>query len=153
MTDIQKQPVLSAIGTVANNLPNLEIKDGQLIFVHDRQTIALDFKGKRKFYNQIVTLQTEQERQELLAPIFGSYYFVVSTCILWYYQSKWIQVTEKPREILVIDKELPELGVEKTLYVNSKEQNISIWDSASNSFIKVGSAVTAITNDEISSLF
>lgn len=53
------RPILSAIGTVASKLPDLSIKNGQLIFIQDSQKIALDFNDKRVFYNQVVILQKE----------------------------------------------------------------------------------------------
>ena len=63
MTDVKS--ILSVIGTVKSRLPDLAIKNGQLIFVQDSPTIALDFNGKRTFYNEIITISTE-EPQELL---------------------------------------------------------------------------------------
>ena len=45
--------MISVIGTVASRLPDLSIKDGQLIFVKDKKKIALDLGGKRTFYNDI----------------------------------------------------------------------------------------------------
>lgn len=74
MTDVKQSTVLSVIGTVKSKLSDLAIKNGQLIFVQDSQRIALDLNGKRTFYTQITVLKTEQERQELLAPIEGAFY-------------------------------------------------------------------------------
>ena len=72
-------PILSVISTTASRLPDLAIKDGQLIFVKDTQKVALDIGSRRTFYNQINILQTESERQSLLAPISGLFYFVLET--------------------------------------------------------------------------
>ena len=63
------KPILSAIATMGSRLPDLTIKDGQLLFIQDLHRIALDFDGKRIFYNQIIELQTDQDRLSLLAPI------------------------------------------------------------------------------------
>ena len=79
--------VMSAIATNASRLPDLTIKNGQLIFVKDKHFIALDIGNKRNFFNQITILQTENERTELLAPIGGSFYFVVSNAVLWFYDN------------------------------------------------------------------
>ena len=60
------QTVLSVIGTMKSRLPDISIKDGQLIFIQDVSTIALDLHGKRNFFNQIVELSTDEQRQSLL---------------------------------------------------------------------------------------
>lgn len=93
-------PIMSVISTAASRLPDLAIKDGQLIFINDVQKVALDIGGKRTFYNQINVLQTESERQSLLAPIVGLFYFVLDKKILWTYQTGgWVQITTPPGQI------------------------------------------------------
>lgn len=153
MTDAKQSTVLSVIGTVKSKLSDLPIKNGQLIFVQDSQKIALDFNGKRVFYNQIVILKTEQERQELLAPVEGLFYFVLGTAVLWTYSTDWIQVTNSPEEILFVGTTLPELGSEKTIYVNKANKNISIWDKETNTYIIVGESYGSISNRDIDVLF
>ncbi len=145
--------VLSVIGTVKSRLPDLSIKNGQLIFVQDGNTIALDFNGKRKFYNEIIQIDTEEQREEILAPIQGTFYFVINTAILWTYQSDWIQITTQPKDVVFIGVELPLLGSEKTLYVNSTSKNISIWNSTKQEYEIVADKTIEITRDEITSLF
>lgn len=99
MADAEKT-ILSVVETTASRLPDLSIKNGQLIFVKDSQKIALDIDNKRTFYNQTVVLQTESERSSLLAPIVGLFYFVIETTILWTYQTEgWIQITTPPSAI------------------------------------------------------
>ena len=153
MTDAKQSTVLSVIGTVKSKLSDLSIKNGQLIFVQDSQKIALDFNGKRVFYNQIVILKTEQERQELLAPVEGLFYFVLGTAVLWTYSTDWIQVTNSPEEILFVGTTLPELGSEKTIYVNKANKNISIWDKETNTYIIVGESTGSISNRDNTFLF
>lgn len=145
--------VLSVIGTVKSRLPDLSIKNGQLIFVQDGNTIALDFNGKRKFYNEIIQIDTEEQREEILAPIQGAFYFVINTAILWTYQSDWIQITTQPKDVVFVGVELPLLGSEKTLYVNSTSKNISIWNSTKQKYEIVADKTTEITREEITSLF
>lgn len=96
---------LSVTTTTASRLPSLEIKNGQLIFVKDAQSIALDYDDKRTLYKQIVILQTETERTSLLAPISGLFYFVEETNKLWRYQSGWIQINITPDDIESISEE------------------------------------------------
>lgn len=99
MADSTSSPVLSAIATVNSKLSDLEVKDGQLIFVQDKNTIALDFGGKRRLYKQIEELSTEDARSSLLAPVTGQYYFVVETGVMWTYQNDWVQITTAPSDI------------------------------------------------------
>ena len=117
--------IMSLVATSSSRIRELVIKDGQLIFIQDLGRIAFDFKGRRVFYNQIVELETEADRQALDNPLDG-YYFVVGSACLWFYKDGWIQITEKPDNILFIGVELPQLGQENKLYINKEEQEISV---------------------------
>lgn len=146
-------PILSVIATSASRLSDLSIKDGQLVFVKDKQYIALDIDNKRVFYNQIISLKTDEERQSILAPIKGLFYFVVSTAILWTYEDSWIQITTQPNEVVFIGVELPELGSANTLYVNKQNKEISVWDDDMKSYMVVADKMDEITEEEILLLF
>lgn len=146
-------PIVSVFSTTASRLPDFSISDGQLIFVKDKKTIALDLNGKRIFYNQIVVLNTEQERQSLLAPISGSFYFVIENAVLWHYENRWVQITTPPEEIICIGTEMPELGSNKSVYINPFSKTISIWDDDANDYIEVANKTEPISNEEILSLF
>lgn len=148
---MEQEKILSVIGTVGSRLSDLTIKDAQLIFVKDKHKIALDLNGKRTFYNDITVLDTEPQRQDMLAPVNGCFYFVVGTAVLWFYQDEWIQVTSTPEQILFIGTELPELGSDNRLYVNTNERNISVWDG--KSYIKVGEAISTVQTEDIDALF
>lgn len=153
--------VLSLIATSSSKIRDLVIKDGQLVFIQDLGRIAFDFKGKRVFYNQIVELETEAERLSLESPLSG-YYFVIGSGVLWFYENDWVQITEKPKEVVFIGVELPELGQAKegTLYVDKTKKEISVFDSTAGSYVVVAnktdvpevSIETATTND-IDALF
>lgn len=147
------KPILSVVGTVKSRLPDLSIKNSQLIFIQDSQTIALDLNGKRTFYNEIITMDTEEQRQSILAPISGSYYFVIETAVLWTYHTTWIQITTPPEDIVFIGLTLPRLGQSKTLYVNKENCSISVWDDNSQSYQIIADKTQSISEDEISSLF
>ena len=154
MTDTTTYPILSVCATVGSRLSELTIKNGQLIFVQDKHRIALDFGDKRVFYNQIIELETEQARQSLLAPVTGSYYFVIDTAVFWSYQeSGWIQITTPPQEIIFIGTELPELGSAKTLYVDKVNKEISIWDDTTSQYIIVASHAVEMTTEDIDAIF
>lgn len=146
-------PILSVVATSASKISDLSIKNGQLVFVKDKQYIALDIDNKRVFYNQIISLKTEEERQGILAPIKGLFYFVVSTAVLWTYEEGWIQITTPPSEVVFIGVELPELGSANTLYVNKQDKEISIWNDELKSYVVVADKMEEITTDEILLLF
>ena len=152
MADIKQ--VLSAIGTTKSKVNTLPIKNGQLIFVQDAKSIALDFNGKRVFYNQIVSMQTEDERISILAPINDLYYFVIETAVLWTYHGKWIPITTPPNQIVsIVDDTLPLNGAEGTLYINKREQASYIWDGTTSQFIPVGAYYSIATSEDIERLF
>ena len=147
------ESIMRLIATNSNKIRNLTIKDGQLIFIQDLGRIAFDFKGKRVFYNQIVELNTEAERKALESPLDG-YYFVIGSGCLWFYKDKeWIQITERPEDILQIDVELPQLGQENKLYINTAERDISVWDEKTNQYIPVANYTIDATVEDIENLF
>jgi len=153
MADLTIQPVLSVCATVGSKLPDLVITDGQLIFVQDKHKIAFDFGGKRNFYNQIEELATEQERKSLLAPVTGLYYFVIDTAVLWTYRDGWVQLTTPPKEIVFIGTELPELGSGNTLYVDTDNKEISVWDEEESKYVIIAEKTEEMSADDIDALF
>ena len=151
MADTTKN-VLKLIATTSSKVRNLIIEDGQLIFIQDLGRIAFDFKGKRVFYNQIVELDTEAERLALDSPLSG-YYFCIDSACLWFYQDGWIQITEKPEEVIFIGVELPELGQENKIYVDKDDKEISVWDEETNKYIVVSNYTNEVTDEDIENLF
>ena len=145
--------IMSVVATTASRLPDLSIKNGQLIFVKDKQKIALDLEDKRTFYNQIVVLQTETERTSLLAPISGLFYFVIENAVLWTYEQHWIQITTPPEEIVFIGDSIPELGNNKTAYINPNAKTISVWNSDLEEYLVVADKTESISDEEILQLF
>lgn len=145
--------ILSLCATTSSRLPELTIKNGQLIFVQDLQRIAMDFNGKRKFYNQIEELQADAERTSMESPVNGLFYFVIETAVLWRYYNEWIQVTTPPDEIVFIGTELPELGQPQTLYVDKEDREISVWDEDTDQYITVSNYTGSISSDEIVAMF
>lgn len=98
MAKAESKTILKAYSTVESKLPTLPLEDGQLIFVYDKKKIILDNHGVRTVYEQIQTIETEEQRNDLLAPI-DSFYFVIETSILWRYTNgHWIQITTSPQE-------------------------------------------------------
>lgn len=153
MADLTTRTALSVCATTSSRLPDLVIKNGQLIFVQDKHRIAFDFGGKRNFYNQIEELETDYERVTLEEPVSGSYYFVIETAMLWAYQEEWIQLTTSPEEIVFIGTEIPTLGSNRTLYVSKTKKEISVWNEETNSYIVVADKTEVIGESEIDLLF
>lgn len=146
--------IMSLIATSSSRIRDLVIKDGQLIFIQDLGRIAFDFKGKRVFYNQIAELNTEAERLALDSPLDG-YYFVIDSACLWFYKNGWNQITEKPKEIIFIGVELPELGQENKIYVTTEDgkECISVWDDDSEKYKVVANRTYSMTSEEVIALF
>lgn len=152
MADTTTKSVMSLVATSSSRIRDLVIKDGQLIFIQDLGRIAFDFKGKRVFYNQIVELETEADRLALEQPLDG-YYFILDSACLWFYKSGWIQITEKPQEIVQIGVELPQLGQQGKLYVDTDDREISVWDDETDTYITVANYCGSISVEEIKNLF
>ena len=153
MAESETKTILSLCATTSDRVKDLLIKDGQLIFVHDVGRLALDFKGKRTFYNQIIELSTERERIDLPDAVNGKFYFVIETAVLWRYFNGWIQITSSPEEILFIGTEMPELGQPNKLYVNKHKKEISVWDEDTSAYSAVSNYTDSISNEEILLLF
>ena len=143
---------LKVIATSSSRIRDLIIRDNQLIFIRDLGRIAFDSKGKRVFYNQIVELETEAERLALVNPI-GGYYFVIGSACLWFYKDGWTQITERPEEVLFVGVELPELGQEGKLYIDTDDREISVWDEETDTYITVSNYTAEVTNADIEDLF
>lgn len=144
---------LKVIATSSSRIRDLVIRDNQLIFIRDLGRIAFDSKGKRVFYNQIVELETEADRLALVNPI-GGYYFVLGSACLWFYKDEWIQITEKPQEIVFVGVELPQLGQQGKLYATTKEgsENISVWNEDLG-YIVVADKTQSMTAEDVIALF
>lgn len=143
---------LKVIATSSSRIRDLVIRDNQLIFIRDLGRIAFDSKGKRVFYNQIVELETEADRLALVNPISG-YYFVIGSACLWFYKDGWTQITERPQEVLFVGVELPELGQEGKLYIDTDDKEISVWDDETDTYITVSNYTEEVSDSDIEDLF
>ena len=153
MAESETKTILSLCATTSDKVKDLLIKDGQLIFVHDVGRLALDFKGKRTFYNQIIELSTEKDRTDLSDAVNGKFYFVIETAVLWRYFNGWTQITSSPEEVLFIGTEMPELGQPNKLYVNKTKKEISVWNEDTNDYSAVSNYTDSIADSDIISLF
>ena len=157
MADTTNTPksILSVCATSSERVKDLVIKNGQLIFIQDTGRIAMDWKNKRIFYNQIEELETDLDRANLSNPVNGKFYFVIDTAVLWRYYNCWVQVTSQPDEIIFFGTEMPELGKTNTLYVNTDEgkECISVWDNDTDTYKVVADRTHSISEEYIASLF
>lgn len=152
MADTTTKSVLKLVATTSSRVRDLSISDGQLVFLYDIGRIAFDYKGNRVFYNQIVQLETEAERQNLENPLEG-YYFVIDEACLWFYNDGWVQITDKPQDIVFIGVELPTLGQKNKIYIDVDDKEISVWDDETDEYIAVSNYTEDVTNEDIESLF
>lgn len=154
MSDTTTKSIMSLVATSSSRVRDLAIKDGQLIFVHDVGRVAFDFKGKRVFYNQIVELDAEADREAMDQPLNG-YYFVIDSACLWRYKNGWIQITDKPQEIVFVGVELPKLGQPNKIYADITEgsENISIWNDETGSYVIVADKTYSMTREDIIEMF
>lgn len=153
-TNTTTKAVLSLCATTADRVKDLVIKNGQLIFCHDVGRLAFDYNGKRTFYNQVIEIEAEHDRINLENPINGKYYFVIETCIFWRYFNGWQQLTHNVKDIVFIGTDnFPTLGQSKTLYVNKKEKEISVWDDSKSGYITVANYCDSISPEEIIDFF
>lgn len=136
----EKKTIVKIISTVDSKLPTLPVEDGQLIFAYDKKKIALDINGIRTIYEQIWTLDTESQREALLAPV-DSFYFVLETSALWRYNNEWIQITSHPVEKFVYKEsylDFPTVGTTEQIYFDTGENATYRWDNAQLRYICVG---------------
>lgn len=125
------------IATTSEKISDIEVQKGQLIFSTDDRVIYLD-SDKRTSFQEIMTLINDNQRLNTSSLING-YYFVEETSILWRYNNSiWTQLTNPPSEnvIFIDEKDLPETGEKKTLYVTEKV--IYKWDNNTNSYVQMG---------------
>lgn len=144
--------IMSLIATSSSRIRDLVIKDGQLIFMQDIGRIAFDYKGKRVFYNQIVELNTEAERLALNPPLDG-YYFVIDEACLWFYKNGWVQITDRPNDVVFIGVELPELGQANKIYADIDDKEISVWNEETGEYVVVANYTQEVSNEDIEDLF
>lgn len=130
--------VLRLYVTKDKYLPQLEVKDGNLIFLSDNGKICLDFNGARYQYDTIQNFKTNADR-EAHALVTTGYYFVEEDNSLWRYSNNnWHRITPENLDPIVFGKTLndfPPTGNPKLLYVADKATYK--WDSAAEKYIAV----------------
>lgn len=127
--------VVKLYRTKSERLPQLPVRNGNIIFVSDTRQICLDADGLRIPYDPIKIFDTEGERAECEEPVTG-FYFVSETNVLWRYADKaWMQLTPSNLTPIVYGKVLadfPQEGQSDILYV--ADEAIYRWDDAAKQY-------------------
>lgn len=129
--------IMKIYETTAAKLTSLPVVDGQMIFVRDSHTICMDLHGLRISYHDITTLDTEQARLDILAPL-KSFYYVEETHVLWSYEDAgWFQLTPDNLNPVFFGelKDFPVKGSSSTLYVD--DDTIYKWDDSLGEYLPV----------------
>ncbi len=75
----------------ARNTTQLPISEGQFLMTSDTKNVFYDLDGERIQLTDIIELDTEAQRQAILAPL-NKFYFVKNTGSLWRYNSNgWLE--------------------------------------------------------------
>lgn len=129
-------PIVKLYSTTAARLKDLNVVDGQLIFVKDIRKIYLDLNGIRVDYSLIQVLESDEERLSILAPVEG-FYYVEGTGVLWRYKNKWVQISPDNLSPIFFGslEDFPENGNATTLYVD--DDTIYRWDALTLSYLAV----------------
>lgn len=127
--------VVKLYRTKSERLPQLPVRNGNIIFVSDTRQICLDADGLRIPYDPIKIFDTEKERAEYEEPVTG-FYFVSDTNVLWRYADKaWMQLTPSNLTPIVYGKivsDFPQEGQSDILYV--ADEAIYRWDDAAKQY-------------------
>lgn len=85
--------IVNNIETIKASLNKIPIKAGQQIFCSDTAEIYHDgHDGMRKQISDIIKLNTEADRIDILAPLNNKLYLVLETNTLYRYSGNWIQL-------------------------------------------------------------
>lgn len=112
------EAIIKFISTTSEKVNSIPVTVGNLIFVKDDRTIYLD-TDVRTSYQQIICIDTEEQRAAIEQPIVG-FYFVSDTCVLWRYSNGWYKITSAPQEQIVFRQRdrFPSVGMDNILYVD-----------------------------------
>lgn len=128
----------SFIITTKSKVSSLPVKNGQMIFVKDKEKIYYDWDNKRTAYHDIEELATNTERTGLESPKNNKIYLVEEDHTLWQYVgSKWIKLTNEPNVVFANSPiDLPSLGGKAdTLYIADKK--LYLYNTGNSSFEEI----------------
>lgn len=123
--------------TVDNRLSDIEVKDGQIIFVSDTKKIYLDLHGIRLSYSILDTLEKDEDRFGISNTSEG-FYYIEETNTIWKYKSdNWIQITPNELEPLFFGEQndFPIKGKPGVLYISTNA--IYQWNTSLNIYVLI----------------
>ena len=122
------------IYTTSEKLSQLSIEDGQIIFIPELSTIAMDMYGQRFYYQSTKTFETDAQRIEMPFPQKG-FYWVEETETLWRWNQRWTRISSS-RDNSVIEAEkkedFPQEGQSNTLYYT--DDGIYSWKNQADKY-------------------
>lgn len=74
-----------------SQISQLPISNGQLIYTKDSYELYWDTNQQRQKISDIIVLNTESERTQILAPL-AKFYYVKDTNKFYYYFVDWVQI-------------------------------------------------------------
>jgi hypothetical protein len=84
----------TAVNINKSTLQNTAVTNGCVYFVNDTKELFFDFNSNRNEVKDILILQKESERTNILFAPLNKFYFVLETKILWVYKDgTWYQVS------------------------------------------------------------
>lgn len=135
---------MKLIYTTIEKLDELEVLNGQIIFVPNDNVICLDMRDQRFVYKTIRTFATDVQRVMDTSGAPG-FYYVEETNIIWRkaLNGTWRQIT--PSNLSPIfygqtTQSFPQTGVEGILYYT--KEGVYGWDSTTNEYVLIANANT-----------
>ena len=134
--------IVNFIYTTSARLNDLPVENGQIIFVPDVSTIALDTHGQRSYFQTIRNFETDAERLAMAFPVQG-FYWVEETQTLWRWNSRWTSISASNRSAVIEGEkttDFPQTGASNTLYYT--DDGIYNWKNQSNKYNLIANANT-----------
>ena len=127
---------LSLFEVTQSQLNSVPVTNGQLVVCTDTGNFYRDLDGTRIALGNSVEKTTSLP----LAPISDKVYLLTTNHTLWYFNTEWIQISNKALIVQVTSyASLPAVGSESCLYVVKNKNKTYRWDDTDNKYYCVGS--------------
>lgn len=116
--------MIQFIAEIKSNILNNAPLEEAIIFATDTKELFIDVKGQRLQINDVVTVSTEADLDNILAPLANKFYFVEENGIFYKYTSNgWEEITatyKQYQELLALYQKLTtEVNMEYTLLASN----------------------------------
>ena len=109
------------IATVKAKINDIPVESGNMIFSTDDRVIYLDKRDTRISFQQIMSIATEDDRENYQYPLNGCFYYVEETNLLYRYskEKQWTCLNKAGSGNVIFDDRgsFPEKGDPTALYV------------------------------------